>query len=247
LNFWPLTNLPLHFAAAITQGKKDEDSPNVVSAGTRTKADPDEDIGDDERSVNTWVIAKEDMRAWAPHRLEGTWENDDGVRFVTIVIALTGGTMTDDDEGISVELINGGTELMIAEQWCKEMVSIDTFYRSFAKADDETQDEFTQRRFAMKKAYRLHMTANNGVPGPAQAIYTHTLPFPVNPTSMKVSYHGSESGTRLCHIDLAERRKITKRKVEMMSDKQNGLVPNEATVKTMKYTAGGLHSSGSRL
>jgi len=126
-------------------------------------------------------------------------------------------------------------------------VSVDTFCRSFAKDDDETPDEFTQRRFAMKKACRLHMTANNGVPGQAQAIHTHALPFPVNPTSMKVSRHRSESGTRLCHIDLAERRKITKRKVEMMSDKQNGLVPNEAAVKTMKCTSGSLHSSGSGL
>jgi len=47
------------------------------------------------------------------NRLEGAWENDGGVRFVTILIALTGGTINDDDEGISVELINGGTELMV--------------------------------------------------------------------------------------------------------------------------------------
>lgn len=214
--------------------KNDDVVPAIISAtkstkaGSKRKAD-DLDDSDDDDSHQTWCVNTEDMRTWAPHRLEGTWENDDGVRFVTIVVALTGGTTATDDEGVDVELINGGTEIQIAEKWCREMTHIDEFYKSFKKQEDETIDEFTQRRFAMKRACRLHTTFGPGnVPGPAQATCTHALPFLVDPASVKVTFYGSESGCRLCHIDMSERRKISKRTVTMIGQSVlNNLVPTE--------------------
>ena len=63
------------------------------------------------------AVKRQKHTAWEPHNIMSTWENDDGIRCVSVIFALTGGTAHKTTDGITVELDDDGNTLCISEVW----------------------------------------------------------------------------------------------------------------------------------
>ena len=48
------------------------------------------------------------------------------------------------------------------------------------------------------------------------SVYRMKLPFRVDPTEKKIVFVGTSSGARLVHVDLAERKRVTKMSLHIM-------------------------------
>lgn len=89
------------------------------------------EASDAESIASEWVMSTKDMKSWNPHHVKVVYENDDGVRFCSVMVTLTGGSANEDDEQVEVKILANGMEIAITEEWCSEMVDIDLFYSNF--------------------------------------------------------------------------------------------------------------------
>ena len=173
---------------------------------------------------------------WIPHKIMAQWRNGDGVRQLTILVALTGGTACSSTEGIDVAIQQDGHELVISEEWTDYMKDINSFYKHYQNQHDTLElDDHYARRLAMKDALRTLNLQNGGV---VNSVHRCPLPFRVDSSEVDFSIHGDKYGGRYIHIDLAERSKIKIRKVNIMEETNNEYVPSSAK-KVAKYA--GLH------
>jgi hypothetical protein len=119
------------------QMKEDDDD---RKAPTDDKLFADVDDNDEEEHPLVWI----------PKKLVSEWKNKDGIRCLTLIIQLTGGAATSDNDGVEVKVSNNGEEFAISEVWSPLMSQIDDFYTYFTKSADETDDEFNRRKYAME-------------------------------------------------------------------------------------------------
>lgn len=169
---------------------------------------------------------------WTPHKIMAQWRNGDGIKQVTILIALTGGTACASTEGIDVSIQQDGHLLVVSEEWTDYMKDINSFYKHYQNAHDTLElDDHYARRLAMKDALRTLSIANGGNISSVHQCY---LPFRVDGSEVDYSIHGDKFGGRYVHIDLAERSKIKVRKVNIMEDTVNDFVPS-SDKKAPKY------------
>ena len=73
----------------------------------------------------------------------------------------------------------------------------------YEQEEDETLDEFYQRRFAMKRSVRELIKSQNHKTNGIVSTFKTTLPFRVDPASIIMCFLGSkDNGVRFVHIDL---------------------------------------------
>ena len=153
----------------------------------------------------------DDPLVWIPKKLMTEWKTGDGVRCLTLIIQLTGGSAASDNNGVEIKVSNNGLQFVISEVWSPLMSRIADFYTYFPKPIDETNDEFTRRRFAMEDNVQ-------GIMGQASmtSIYRMTLPFKVDPSVTRIRFLGTSDGCRFAHVDLAEKKKFEVEQVIMI-------------------------------
>jgi hypothetical protein len=166
--------------------------------------------GEEEQEEEEDVV--EDPLLWIPKKLVTEWKNKDGIKCVTLIIQLTGGSADSDNDGVQCKVSNSGDEFVISEVWSELMSQIDEFYHYFPKATDETEDEFNRRKYAMED--KVQSISDNQT---MKSIHRMKLPFRVDPTVMRIRFLGTSDGCRFAHIDLAERKKVTIEKVIMIN------------------------------
>ncbi|CAB9527191.1 hypothetical protein (Partial), partial [Seminavis robusta] len=113
------------------------------------------------------VTEEDGPTTWKPKRMVKEWENEHGIRHVTIIVWLS----------------SGATEADI-----KTM---------------ENLEDTNVRRHAMQQYVRSILD----VRGDVISEFTMELPFPVDPSTLNVTFPSFESGALFCHVDLAEKRK----------------------------------------
>ena len=110
---------------------------------------------------------------------------------------------------------------------------MDTFYSKFKKHPNEAEDDFTERRFAMRPKLRKMMIKYADTENQMVSVFRKALPFRVEPTEMRVVFSGDKVGGRYCHIDLIEKKLQEVHEVHMMDEITNKSVPVSA--KKAKY------------
>ena len=119
---------------------------------------------------------------------------------------------------------------MISECWSETIEKIDEFYALLPQHPDETDDEFKRRQYAMEDLLRPFLTSASHL----KSTYRMPLPYKVDPKSMRVRYFGTADGTRICHVDLAEKKKKEVHQVFMLSDGKGGVRMRQARVSKEK-------------
>jgi hypothetical protein len=175
-------------------------------------------LGDEDDSNNV-----DDPLIWIPKKLVTEWKNKDGIRCLTLIIQLTGGVATSDNNGVEVKVSNNGEEFAISELWSPLMSQIADFYSYFPKANDETDDEFNRRKYAMEDKVQSIVAQ-----GCMKSVYRMHLPFRVDPTVTRIRFLGTNDGSRFAHIDLAERKKFELEQVIIIDTNRRPL-PSSAT------------------
>jgi hypothetical protein len=200
---------------------KDEDTVDrkAQAVGDKFAASNDDDEAEEEEGPLVWV----------PKKLVTEWKNKDGIRCLTLIIQLTGGAATSDNDGVEVKVSNHGEEFAISEAWSPLMSQIDDFYTYFPKTADETDDEFNRRKYAMEDNVQSIVAE-----GPMKSVYRMSLPFRVDPTVKRVRFLGTEDGCRFAHIDLAEKRKFEVEQVIMIDTKKK--LPSSSEKKRSYYS-----------
>jgi hypothetical protein len=181
--------------------------PSDDGATGRLKGDNDDD---DDNEI--------DPLLWCPKKLVTEWRNKDGIRCLTLIVQLTGGSADTSNDGVQVKVSNSGDEFVISEVWSDLMSEIDEFYNYFPKALDESADEFNRRKYAMED--KVQAIAGDQT---LKSIHRMKLPFSVDPTVMRVRFLGTSDGCRFAHIDLAEKKKISIEKVIMIDTNKKRL------------------------
>jgi len=176
---------------------------------------------------------------WTPKKIVNEWENDDGVRNLSMILALTGGAADKSSSGVECKVTADGGQFVISEQWSSMVVDIADFYQPLLahKPDDETTDEFIRRRFAMADQVRKMMKAGGFNKGePMVSVYRMALPFQVDPMSLRVQVCGAKDGSRFCHVDLTEKQKLVVQSVLMLDSGRgrNNIIRSTETPK--KYS-----------
>ena len=175
-----------------------------------------------------------DSLKWEPKKIVKEWTNGDGVKNITLVIALTGGAAEKNSSGVECKVTTDGTVFAISEHWSALMLEMKTFYNKMALDNGETEDEFERRRFAMEDATTV-MKKHAKVGEPLKSVFKMTLPFPVDPTSLRVRIMGTTDGNRFCHIDLTEKQKYKVTPVVMMDAGRYRCKPG-STEKPTRYS-----------
>ena len=162
------------------------------------------------------------------------WENDGGVRCISILVNLSSGTANSSSQGIDVDVVNDGNTLKIEECWSGMMQDMAVFYSKFKQRDGEEKDDFTERRFAMRRTLRKMMIKFANTENKMVSIFKKPLPFRVEPTEMRVVFSGDNDGGRYCHVDLIEKKLQEIHEVMMMDDIVNKSVPTSSQKKKYK-------------
>ena len=170
---------------------------------------------------------------WIPHHIMSEWENDAGIRCISILVNLSSGTANSSSEGIDVDLDNDGNTLAISEVWSEMTQDLDVFYSKFKNQAGECKDDFTMRRFSMRNSLKKMMMRYADTDNKMVSVFRKTLPFRVEPTEMRVVFSGDKVGGRYCHIDLIEKKVQEVHEVMMMDDIVNDSVP--ASEKKKRY------------
>ena len=79
--------------------------------------------------------------------------------------------------------------------------------------------EFNRRMFAFEDLVKELRPDNDAI------VSTHhvMLPFPVDPTTLRTRFVGTEDGAKYCHVDLAEKaRKVVDKVYNMQTSKNRG-------------------------
>lgn len=170
---------------------------------------------------------------WMPHHILAQWENKDGIRCISILINLSSGSANSSSHGIDVDLDDDGNTLSIGERWSDMLQEMDNFCSKFQQRAGEGLDDFTERRFAMRRAQRKMMQQCADIENKMVSEFRLKLPFRVEPTEMRVVFSGDKVGGRHCHVDLIEKKLQEIHEVQMMDDIANTSVPVSA--KKQKY------------
>ena len=181
---------------------------------------------------NDWPTYTEHTE-WIPHYVMAEWENNDGVRCITIIVNLSSGTANSSSAGIDVDLDNDGNTLFISERWSDMTQDMDVFYSRFQQRPGEGDDDFTERRFAMRRTLRKMQAKHADDENMMLSVFRKPLSFRVEPSEMRVVFSGDKVGGRYCHIDLIEKKIQAVQNVFMMDDITNNNVPMSA--KKLKY------------
>ena len=204
-----MSNLHINEGMHKMSNKADEETLELITQAEVPKV---VNIGEeDEESMKP----EEEATAWVPKNLMTMWTNKEGVNFVSLILLLTGGAAAINSNGVELKVGGDGLELVISEVWSAFMESIDNFYSLFPKAADETDDEFNRRKYAMED----HVRAMKDGSSKLVSIYKKTLPFHVDPSTMKTCISTAD-GCRFCHVDLAEKQKVEVNNVIMMDTKK---------------------------
>ena len=171
---------------------------------------------------------------WIPHHIMTMWENDAGIRCITVLISLTGGTAHKSSNGIFVELDDDGNTLCISEKWSAMSQDMDVYYRRFKKDQEESDDDYTQRRFAMRTMLKKMKNKYGDTEGSMLSVYRKPLPFRVEPTEKRVVFSGDMEGGRYCHIDLMEKKAVEVQEVLMFEDINENTPPSATKQKRYK-------------
>lgn len=143
---------------------------------------------------------------WKPHFILTTWENDDAIRCITVLVALTGGTVDRSTDGISVDLDDDGNVLCVSEVWPGHTQDMNLFYSHIPKKNGESEDDFTRRRFQMATVLRKMKDKYGDADGNMYSLFRQELPFRVEPTEKQITFIGDKVGGRYLHIDLIEKK-----------------------------------------
>ena len=130
------------------------------------------------------------------------------------MISSTSGCLDDDLERVDVGVTEDGKTIKVAEQMNPEALDTDTLYNKFPKRADESDADFTLRRFAMKGAIRKAINS-----GATNQVYSIDAPFRVEPSEMDVNFLATPNGGWLVHIDIMERRKEKQKKLTFVGGK----------------------------
>jgi hypothetical protein len=98
------------------------------TGGSKAKAAAtmDDKLNDDEAEE------EEDPLCWVAKKIVSEWTNDDGIRCISIIIQLSGGSTLTDSNDAEVQVSTGGDELAISEVWCPLIAGVMHFYTTFA-------------------------------------------------------------------------------------------------------------------
>lgn len=201
--------------------------PSVISAGRASAGAGGEDPGDDDCfTLNTQDMPK--VHTFGPHRVVGYWTDLAGIDHVTVIWAVTAGNACDTTGTVQVDLDESGTGIVIHECWSEYMYDMNTFYSLFDEVNEEDKDAFYQRRFAMCAAVRK-MQREKGLE-PDDNMWSNfriQLEKKMDPSTLETKFIATEDGHRVCHIDLASRKKEVAANVTVVSKrKRNTMVPN---------------------
>jgi hypothetical protein len=158
----------------------------------------------------------------------------DGIRNVTIIFALTGGAVDKDSDGIECKITSDGTQFAISEQWSPLMADMAAYYAPVNLERYETKDEFTRRRFNMEDQVKVLLKAS-GTTDTLVSVYRMPLPFPVDPSSLCGRFHGARDGSRFCHVDLTEKKRLVAQGVQMLDAGRNK--PKPGSSEKPKYSS----------
>lgn len=175
---------------------------------------------------------------WQPHHIMALWENDDAVRCITVLLALTGGTVDRSTDGINIDLDDDGNVLCVSEVWSSLTQDMNLFYSHMPKKDDESEDDFTRRRFQMAAMLRKMREQYGDANGNMWSHFRKDLPFRVEPTEKKITFIGDSVGGRYVHIDLIEKKLQEVHGVLIINDSapvNKGLVTPSTNNKKRKY------------
>jgi hypothetical protein len=143
---------------------------------------------------------EEDPLAWVPKKIVSVWNDDDGIRCISVIIQLSGGSTLNDSNDVEVQISKTGDELAVSEVWCPLMADVRHFYTTFPKHRDETVENALRKRIAMSERSD---TMSGGKA--KRSTYRMPLPFRVDPAVKRIRFLGTEDGKRYATVDLAER------------------------------------------
>ncbi|CAB9509924.1 hypothetical protein SEMRO_411_G137520.1 [Seminavis robusta] len=146
------------------------------------------------------VTEEDGPTTWKPKRMVKEWENKHGIRHVTIIVWLSSGATEAD---IETMVSANGKKLTISEKWHQDLLDIGEFYYLYQQHTKENLEDTNVRRHAMQQYVRSILD----VRGDVISEFTMELPFPVDPSTLNVTFPSFESGALFCHVDLAEKRK----------------------------------------
>ena len=143
---------------------------------------------------------------WEPHHVITEWKNDDGIRCITVLLALTGGTVDRSTDGIAIDLDDDGNVLRVSEVWPGLTQDMNLFYSHLPRKSDESEDDFTRRRFQMAASLKKLQDKYGNESNQMYSHFRLDLPFRVEPTSKDITFIGDNIGGRYVHIDLIEEK-----------------------------------------
>ena len=147
--------------------------------------------------------------AWIPKKVTAQHINQDGIKCWTVLIALTGGAIDEDNNGVEVEVTHDGNVLTVSETCSPDVLDVAGLCASVTiNSDGMSIEETMRRRFAMRDAVREMIDI-----GETNSVFQCRTPFRVDPTEKRVQFIGFEDGSRFVHIDLTEKKRIKKQRV----------------------------------
>lgn len=211
----------------------------------KTVETSDEEESDEEEEAFTKAEIKKSVKKpmfagnncqWHPHEIVTQCENKDGIRFCTVVVALTGGTAEDKSmDGVTVVVSDEGREIIVQETWSCMLNNMELFHGNFDKSDDiheqDNLEDFILCKVAMKATVRKMKEMVGG--DVIKSIHNVRLPFKVDPTSLKVNFVGTDDGCRCVHVDLCEQKKVQTHSLKMMNELAPKVTPSKGNDKCL--------------
>jgi hypothetical protein len=157
---------------------------------------------------------QEIIHHWSPKKIVSSYTDPSGVRHLTVLFALTGGVLAEDNSGVEIKVTKSGFELTLTEKWPEFQLDMNSYFHHFEKDPRESLEEFNRRRSAMMETIRM-MKAYS-LDGVLASTYRYMLPFRVEPSEMRVTYTGTLDGCRLAQIDMSERKRLQHQKVNIV-------------------------------
>ena len=95
---------------------------------------------------------EEDPLAWTPKKVLTEWTNEDGIKCISIIFQLSGGSVLADSNDVEVHVSKLGDELAITEVWCPLMDDVRNYYTTFPRLKSESEENALRRSIAMCNA-----------------------------------------------------------------------------------------------
>jgi hypothetical protein len=181
------------FRKLLEEDSSDRKKASASNVKANNDADGDDDALDEKEG-------DEDPLAWIPKKIVSVWNDDDGIRCISVIIQLSGGSTLNDSNDVEVQVSNTGDELAVSEVWCPLMADARHFYTTFPKHRDETEENALRKRIAMSERSDTMSGGRS-----KRSTYRMPLPFRVDPSVKRIQFLGTEDGKRYATIDLAER------------------------------------------